>query len=92
MLKVRRAPASRPATDATPTPIADRHRRRHELFRHARHRLVRDDDRAVPVPAALVPDRIIPGTLNVGHTLPTVVQAFIFTAVIPVDVAHAASR
>jgi uncharacterized membrane protein YfcA len=34
----------------------------------------------------LVPDRVLPGTLNVGHTLPTVVQAFIFTAVIPVDV------
>jgi uncharacterized membrane protein YfcA len=33
----------------------------------------------------LVPDRVIPGTLNVGHTLPTVVQAFIYTAVIPVD-------
>ena len=32
-----------------------------------------------------VPDRIIPGTLNVGHTLPTVVQAYIYTAVIPVD-------
>ncbi len=27
----------------------------------------------------MVPDRIIPGTLNAGHTLPTVVQAFIFT-------------
>src|SRR4051812_20277059 len=24
----------------------------------------------------LVPDRIIPGTLNAGHALPTVVQAF----------------
>src|SRR5262245_8195273 len=34
----------------------------------------------------LVPDRVTPGTLNVGHTLPTVAQAFIFTAVIPVDV------
>ena len=34
----------------------------------------------------VVPDRIIPGTLNVGHTLPTVAQAFIYTAVIPVDV------
>ena len=34
----------------------------------------------------MVPDRIIPGTLNVGHTLPTVVQAFLFTTVIPVDV------
>jgi uncharacterized membrane protein YfcA len=34
----------------------------------------------------MVPDRIIPGTLNVGHTLPTVVQAFIFTTIIPVDV------
>ncbi len=33
----------------------------------------------------LVPDRVIPGTLNVGHTLPTVVQAYIYTKVIPVD-------
>ena len=28
---------------------------------------------------SLVRDEKIPGTLNVGHTLPTVVQAFIFT-------------
>jgi uncharacterized membrane protein YfcA len=34
----------------------------------------------------LVPDRIIPGTLNSGHTLPTIAQAFIYTSVIPVDV------
>jgi uncharacterized membrane protein YfcA len=34
----------------------------------------------------LVQDRIIPGTLNVGHTLPTIAQAFFFTAVIPADV------
>ena len=34
----------------------------------------------------MVPDRIIPGTLNVGHTLPTAAQAFIYTAVIPVDI------
>jgi uncharacterized membrane protein YfcA len=34
----------------------------------------------------MVPDRIIPGTLNAGHTLPTIAQAFIYTAVIPVDV------
>jgi uncharacterized membrane protein YfcA len=34
----------------------------------------------------MVPDRIIPGTLNVGHTLPTIAQAFIYTSVIPVDV------
>jgi uncharacterized membrane protein YfcA len=33
----------------------------------------------------MVPDRVIPGTLNVGHTLPTVVQAFIYTKAIPVD-------
>ena len=29
---------------------------------------------------------MIPGTLNVGHTLPTVAQAFIYTKLIPVDV------
>ena len=34
----------------------------------------------------MVPDRMIPGTLNVGHTMPTIVQAFAFTAIIPVDV------
>jgi uncharacterized membrane protein YfcA len=33
----------------------------------------------------LVPDRIIPGTLNVGHTLPTIAEAFIFTSIIQVD-------
>ena len=32
-----------------------------------------------------VPDRVIPGTLNVGHTLPTIAQAFIFVALIQVD-------
>ena len=32
-----------------------------------------------------VPDRVIPGTLNVGHTLPTIAQAFIFIALITVD-------
>ena len=34
----------------------------------------------------MVPDRIIPGTLNAGHTLPTIVQAYVFTRAIPVDV------
>ena len=33
----------------------------------------------------MVPDRLIPGTLNVGHTLPTITQAFIYTLVIDVD-------
>src|SRR5258706_5888103 len=34
----------------------------------------------------LVPDEQIPGTLNVGHTLPSVIQAFIYIAVVEVDV------
>ncbi len=34
----------------------------------------------------MVPDRIIPGTLNAGHTAPTVVQALIYITAIPVDV------
>jgi len=33
----------------------------------------------------MVPDEKIPGTLNVGHTLPVIAQAFIFTAIVPVD-------
>lgn len=33
----------------------------------------------------MVPDRIIPGTLNVGHALPTITQAFIYTSIIDVD-------
>ena len=33
----------------------------------------------------IVPDEQIPGTLNVGHTLPVVVQAFIFVSIVEVD-------
>jgi uncharacterized membrane protein YfcA len=33
----------------------------------------------------LVRDEWIPGTLNVGHTIPTIVQAFIYTQLVPVD-------
>jgi uncharacterized membrane protein YfcA len=33
----------------------------------------------------MVRDEIIPGTLNAGHTLPTVAQAVIFTRLVPVD-------
>jgi uncharacterized membrane protein YfcA len=33
----------------------------------------------------LVPDELIPGTLNVGHTLPAITQAFIFIRIVPVD-------
>lgn len=32
-----------------------------------------------------VPDRLIPGTLNVGHTLPTLTQAFIYVAIVHVE-------
>ena len=35
--------------------------------------------------ARMVPDRLIPGTLNVGHTLPVILQAFIYIAVVEVD-------
>ena len=34
----------------------------------------------------VVPDRVIPGTLNTGHTLPTVVEAFAYMTFIRVDV------
>jgi len=33
----------------------------------------------------LVKDEVIPGTLNVGHTLPTITQAFIYILIIEVD-------
>jgi uncharacterized membrane protein YfcA len=33
----------------------------------------------------LVPDEKIPGTLNVGHTLPSITQAFIFIVIVQVD-------
>ena len=35
--------------------------------------------------AKVVPDRQLPGTLNVGHTLPTVLQALIYIVLIEVD-------
>ena len=34
----------------------------------------------------LTPDENIPGTLNVGHALPTIVQALIFIAIVKVDI------
>jgi uncharacterized membrane protein YfcA len=34
----------------------------------------------------LVPDERIPGTLNVGHTLPTIAQAFIFISIVKVEI------
>ena len=34
----------------------------------------------------LVPDERIPGTLNVGHALPTMTQAFIFIAIVKVEI------
>jgi uncharacterized membrane protein YfcA len=33
----------------------------------------------------MVPDEKIPGTLNVGHTLPTITQAYIYTRLVPVE-------
>ena len=33
----------------------------------------------------VVPDRLIPGTLNIGHTPPTVVQAFIYISIVAVE-------
>ena len=33
-----------------------------------------------------IDDRLLPGTLNVGHTLPTIVQAFIYIQVIEVEI------
>jgi uncharacterized membrane protein YfcA len=33
-----------------------------------------------------IDDRLLPGTMNVGHALPTVVQAFIYTQVIEVEI------
>jgi uncharacterized membrane protein YfcA len=42
--------------------------------------------KVVPSLRRIIPDRLIPGTLNVGHTLPAILQAFIFIAIIAVDV------
>jgi uncharacterized membrane protein YfcA len=33
----------------------------------------------------MVPVKLIPGTLNVGHTMPTITQAFIYTTIVPVE-------
>jgi uncharacterized membrane protein YfcA len=33
----------------------------------------------------VVPDRVLPGTLNVGHALPSVVQALVFIAIVEVE-------
>jgi uncharacterized membrane protein YfcA len=33
----------------------------------------------------LVPDRVIPGTLNAGHAIPSIVQALVFIAIVDVE-------
>jgi uncharacterized membrane protein YfcA len=33
----------------------------------------------------VIPDELIPGTLNVGYVIPTVVQAYIYTQLVPVE-------
>jgi uncharacterized membrane protein YfcA len=33
----------------------------------------------------LIPDEWLPGSLNVGYVLPTVLQAYIYTKLVPVD-------
>ena len=33
----------------------------------------------------MIPDERIPGTLNVGHTVPVIVQALIYTRIVPVE-------
>src|SRR6185295_17350623 len=38
-----------------------------------------------------VRDEVIPGTLNVGHTLPAIAQAFIYIAIVEVDMITLAS-
>jgi hypothetical protein len=35
----------------------------------------------------MVPDERIPGTMHVGHTPPVIIQAFIFIAIIEIDLA-----
>src|SRR5262245_23444605 len=32
-----------------------------------------------------IDDRLLPGTLNVGHTLPTILQAYIYTKIVEVE-------
>lgn len=34
----------------------------------------------------MVPDELIPGTLNAGHTIPVIAEAFIYIAIIEVDI------
>lgn len=33
----------------------------------------------------LIPDELLPGTLNLGHTVPVIVQAVIYTRIVPVE-------
>src|ERR1051326_5584197 len=33
----------------------------------------------------IVNDRVIPGTMTIGHNIPTMVETFIYTAIIPMD-------
>src|SRR5215467_1768718 len=34
----------------------------------------------------IVNDRVIPGTMTIGHNIPTMVETFIYTAIVPMDI------
>ena len=67
-----------------PTLSPGRDRVRHRIPRHAGHRIVRDHDGRLQA-AQHGPVKLMPGTLNVGHTLSTIAQAFIYTRIVPVE-------
>ena len=72
----------------TPNPSAPRTRLSARVWAFGRS-LVHDLERTRVTAAfrarRLVPDELIPGTLNIGHTPPTIVQAVIYITVIAVD-------
>ena len=83
---VRRQRAARRDRSAlTPQPITHGHFLHRQFLRHARHRVLRHDDVDVPSCGTWSATRSIPGTLNVGYVLPTLIQALIFITIVEVD-------
>ena len=75
-----------PATDAgAPTACPDRHRGGDQLFRHASGIGLFATTTYHLRFTKMVPDRLIPGTLNVGHAFPTFVQPAVYTQIIEVS-------
>ena len=84
LLRGRRA-GTKDAASTRKLPNPTRRRLLRQLHGHAGRGLVCHHQLDFRAPLNLIPDDLIPGTMNVGHAMPTITEAFFFIAAVAVD-------